>query len=412
MTLAERRICETLAERFPDSAQASGGTAVRLRIASSFPEVSRSKPDERENFLEAAERLEKDGVVSLVWERYRVGEDLKAIILTNPEGLYARLGLSFPVSAAETARKAAREAAQNAAGDSRAAAFFAWLADNLTASDVLPLEGPGELASLVADIATLIAALSRYAPEGVLKGITPRALSVRLFADSKKIERVIERSRAIFRRAERAAVAPPDFSPVGRSYPETLVAGSLVFTLDDGTRISNEPGLIIGLPLASAMRITSVTHADASPKRSKRPTLLTVENKETFYALSASENSAGTILYVGGHPNPAVVRLVSVFAQSEFALYHAGDLDIEGILILQELADAANATITPVRMDRETFDFYGAHARNLEDNALKRAALLRDDTRRLLGIEGLLERILSTGKGLEQEIIDYANAVR
>jgi hypothetical protein len=419
MTAAERQICETLAARYPESASAKGGSELRLRIASSFPELSRARPDERENFLEAAERLEKDGIVNLVWERFRAGEELRAIVLSNPADLFARLNKSFPVSEAALAREAACAAATaaNAANETdqasltRTAPFFNWLAENITAADVPPESAPGELARLVADLATLTQALAQYAPGGILAGITPRALSIKLFADSKKIERVIEASRALFRRAERAEVAPPDLSPVARNYPDTLVAGSLTFRLADGSALANESGLIVGLPLVSARRVASVepsNHASAtSPVTTQRPQLLAVENKETFYALAASANRPTALLYVGGHPNAAVQHLIRVFARSGFSLSHAGDLDVEGILILQELIDAAGAVITPVRMDATTFDRYAAHTRPLEDNALKRVAGIRDATRALPGIENLLERILSTGRGLEQEVIGY-----
>lgn len=415
MTAAERLICETLAERYPESAAAQGGAELRLRIASSFPDISRARPDERENFLEAAERLEKDGVVSLVWERFRAGEELKAIVLSDPATLFARLSKAFPVTEASLARDAARNAANAAVADPadsvQAIPFFGWLAESIIPADVPPGSAPGELARLVTDLATLANAISGYAPGGTLAGITPRTLSVKLFADSKKIELVIEASRALFRRAERAGVDPPDLSPVARKYPETLIAGPLTCRLADGGTLDNESGLIVGLPLVSALRVASVAPSNpangTSPVTAKKPELIAVENKETFYALAASAYRSAALLYVGGHPNAAVQHMVRVFARSGFSLSHAGDLDVEGILILQELADASGVVMTPVRMDATTFDRYAAHTRPLEDNALKRVALIRDDTRALPGIESLLERILSTGRGLEQEVIKY-----
>jgi hypothetical protein len=69
--------------------------------------------------------------------------------------------------------------------------------------------------------------------------------------------------------------------------------------------------------------------------------------------------------------------------------------------------DAAGAKVEPLRMDARTFDAYRDHSRELEKTALARVALIRDDTRALPGIESLLERILSTGRGVEQEIVEY-----
>ncbi|MDR0387825.1 MAG: DUF2220 family protein, partial [Treponema sp.] len=80
--------------------------------------------------------------------------------------------------------------------------------------------------------------------------------------------------------------------------------------------------------------------------------------------------------------------------------------DIDGILILQELAAMAGKPVTPVRMDRETFEQYRCYGRRLEASMLRRASLITGATRNLEGIRGLIEVIEETGLGIEQEIID------
>jgi len=96
MTAWEKTILQELASRFPSTAQATGGRAFRLRPRTAFPTLDQKNPDEYESFLEAAESLEKERIVSLEWEKHRRGEGLSAIVLTAPSLLYQKLNVPFP----------------------------------------------------------------------------------------------------------------------------------------------------------------------------------------------------------------------------------------------------------------------------------------------------------------------------
>ena len=113
------------------------------------------------------------------------------------------------------------------------------------------------------------------------------------------------------------------------------------------------------------------------------------------------------VQYTGGYPNRAVAALIKVLASSDFLFYHAGDLDPDGILILQNIADLAEKPVTPVRMDAATFDQYSAWGRTLNKTMLRQSEKIRDETKAACGLAGLLQRIEETGLGVEQEIIDY-----
>jgi hypothetical protein len=132
-----------------------------------------------------------------------------------------------------------------------------------------------------------------------------------------------------------------------------------------------------------------------------------IENKETFFALTGSLPGYSCFLYVGGHPNRAVRTLTALLAESGFCFSHAGDLDPDGILILQELAGIAGKPVQPLRMDADTFDRYLECGRKLEPTSLKRTALISEQTRSIPGMAALVKRIEETGLGVEQEIIDY-----
>ena len=144
-------------------------------------------------------------------------------------------------------------------------------------------------------------------------------------------------------------------------------------------------------------------------------TVLGIENKETFYALAdtfaPAFSSFSLHVYVGGHPNRAVQSLFSLLARSGWQLFHTGDLDPDGILILQELSDAAGTPVTPWMMDCTVFDDYFEQGRILDADMHTRALRVRDDTRSRNGLGELLDRITSTGIGIEQEIISYSSGL-
>jgi len=414
VTTWEKRILELLAERYPSAAAATGGRFLRLRPAGNFPELASAGADDTESFLEAAEKLEKEGIVSLVWEKHRKGEAVKSMTLENPEALFALLGRSSPVSVLEGAKAAAREMAERAAddivGDDRAG-FFSWLSGNLRPEDA----AAGIDDASVHALGCLSAALSSGAAGEAVAALTPRALSVRLFSDSKYLEALLYRTRFLLQRAESDGVPVPDFSALERSFPETMLAGRFALEFADAAPLENETGMIIGLPAVSVRLLKAVrglNHPLAPPTSGGAPSVLSVENKETFYALAKGVQSAelagfDCVLYTAGHPNQAVCALLDVFARSGFVFFHAGDLDPDGIIILQEVMRASGRPVRPFCMDSAVFERYFPFARELTAGMLSRFVQLADETRALAGIETLVERILSTGKGVEQEVIDY-----
>lgn len=402
MTPWERNILEALAGRFPRSAQASGGRALRMSAARAFPELDRRRPDEYESFLEAAESLERKGIVSLSWAGRSRGEELAAITLIDETAMHDALGRASPAASASLSRDAAREEA--ASMPAASLAFFRWLSENLSAKDLDP-DTLEPLPGTVADAARLARALEPVA-SGTRPAPLTRALSVELFSDSKRVERVLRALQGSLSRASSSGIALPPFELVDRSYPETFVAGALSFAVAGGSRIENPSGLAIGFPFAT---VSSFERVNAISRGAGR--LLGVENKESFFDL-ASRLSSGSLpfdalLYAGGHPNRAVQSLVRLFAASGWALFHAGDLDPDGILILQELSDSAGMPVVPWLMDRATFDRYRSSGRPIDAESHRRASLVRDDTRSRSGLGDLLEAILAAGVAVEQEIIAY-----
>jgi hypothetical protein len=232
-----------------------------------------------------------------------------------------------------------------------------------------------------------------------------------LYRDSKRLENLLALCKPLLTHSQKT-VPFPDFAIPERSYPETMIAGKIIFNYkNQDVPMVNAGGHIMVLPLETAREIVSVQTVSAKNEKA----VLTIENKETFFALGSPHKSgAGTnlsrfdcFLYTGGYPSSATSILIKILATSGFSFYHAGDLDPEGILILQYIQDVAEKPVAPIQMDAATFDKYQAWARPLALPMLRQIEKIRKEIRAIPALDGLLRRIEETGLGLEQEVIDY-----
>jgi hypothetical protein len=249
------------------------------------------------------------------------------------------------------------------------------------------------------------------------KTLTTRALSIFLYNDSKRLEYLLDLFLPVLAQVQKQGIPAPDLSFLERSFPETMIAGKLIFSYEDSvgdsaeTPLINAGGFMLGFPLQSARAIRYIKTIEAKDD----PAVLTIENKETFYALTASKSGGRDdslsrydgFLYTGGYPNQAAAALIKTLSSSGFRLYHAGDLDPDGILILQNIADIAGKPVSPVGMNAAVFDRCLPWARPLTGTMLGQLKKIRSDTKTIPGLAELIRRIEETGRGVEQEIIDY-----
>ncbi|MDR0586932.1 MAG: DUF2220 family protein, partial [Treponema sp.] len=383
-----------------------------LRSVSIFPGFDKAAPDEKESYLEAAEVLERKGLLSLKWEKRGEGERLKTLSCGNMGKLFEAAGGKDPRIEAEEIRTLLGNkipAPENLCPEGRVAPvnqaagtapFLRYLSEKVCLSEI----ARGVDVRAVEDFVCLLEFLS--APESNVN-ITTRALSVFLYNDSKRLENLVGLFGPLLSRAKKQGIPMPPLSFPERSFPDTMISGKIVFEYGDKDPLINAAGLVLGIPLSSAEKIRAIRTIGAS----EGPSVLTVENKETFYALG--ENRKGGVsrydcfLYTGGYPNQAAAAMIRILAGSGFCFYHTGDLDPDGILILQNVGDIAGKAVTPVRMDAAAFDRYLFSARTLTKTMLRQLEKIRGDTRAIPGLAGLIRRIEETGRGVEQEIIDY-----
>jgi hypothetical protein len=441
----ERKIAGAFIDRYVTAAGQEGKderNAIRLRSVSIFPGFDNANPDEKESYLEAAEALERKGLLSLNWEKRGEGERLKTLSCGDMGKLFEALSgkdpraeagkirtiLEHKILAPENLRREGTAPGMYpSAGRIDPLPFLRYLAERICSSET----ARGLDVRAVEDFICLLEFFS--APESNVN-ISTRALSVFLYRDSKRLENLLGIFGPLLSQAQRRGIAVPSLSFLERSFPDTMISGRIVFEYagDDLSRFEsmspsannslcpesmnpplsqkslvNVSGLILGIPFSSAKKIRAVKTIVAND----RPSVLTVENKETFYALGEAREGGDSpydcFLYTGGYPNQAAAAMIRILAASGFCFYHAGDLDPDGILILQNIRDIAGRDIAPIGMDASVFDRYLFFARTLGGTMFRQLEKIREDTRAIPGLAGLIRRIEETGRGVEQEIIDY-----
>ena len=420
----ENKIIETLISHYFTSANATAiaevfadGNRRTLRIRSSvlFPDFDAAHPDEKESYLEAVETLERKKLIKLNWEKNGKGERLKTLSCENIENLFKEAKRSFPNTEAKTIRdmlktksEALRESsALSSSGSAEAKRIIDFL--EFYSIHFYPrYVGQGIDGKIMEEFIRLLdfcSSPARY------EKLSTRALSVLLYRDSKRLENILTLCKPLLSGAEKF-FSGPNLSYLERSYPETMISVKIVIEYKkETTPLINAGGHILGISLENAEEIKSIQLVTEK----KEKAVLSIENKETFYALGSqqkhgvSENLScyDCFLYTGGYPNRAAAALIKVMAASDFSFCHAGDLDPDGILILQNIQDLAERPVIPLRMDAATFDQYQAWAKTLSKPAIRQIKKIREKTKAIPDLADLLRRIEETGLGLEQEIVDY-----
>jgi len=438
----KKKIIEALIEHYFTSASDAEEERSCLRIRSSmfFPNYDSSPPEEKEAYMEAAEILERKKVVYLRWEKHNNKEHLKTISCENFEKLFKEADRPFPRAEAEKTRAMLREKLQilkksfeNIKGDKSQAEKVITLLEFLSHHFGLREIGQGLDHKVMEDLVKL---LEFHFNPSQLEKVTSRALSILLYQDSKHLEDLPAFCHHLFTRLQKT-ISVPDITFMERSFPETLISGKIIIEYKNyQTPLINAKGHILGFPLETIKKMAFIESTDNyktslnnysgfrhqitrffrkwRKRNRKEKTALIIENKETFYALGTpqkhNENKHllyDCFLYAGGYPNRAVAALIKILAASDFKLYYAGDMDPDGILILQHIGDFAKKPIIPVKMDVTTFNKYQPWARNLSKAMLQQMERIREDTRSIHGLADLIQRIEETGQGVEQEIVDY-----
>jgi hypothetical protein len=399
-----RTILHTLLDRFE---QPGRQQVVRVRLTERDHPAYFSPSDAapRRATHQALEQLARQQILALRWRRWEEGNWLDAVDL-RPEGsgaLYRLLGRA-PRVEQEDALRAMLNAQTPLPGWHEA--FLSWAAGQLDAGRSAPpldrenLGGSGDLLRALAALASLEAPTLE------------RALSVRLFADSKRLAALRGGLLRVLRRHDpEASLYGDDDDALLRAHqldraPEYVpLAGPLTLRPPAGG------SLLMLEPFAPSVALPAPLLRAAQVAELRASAVITVENLTSFTELCAARPPGVLALYTGGFASPTVVGLLRALrkAAPSLELWHWGDLDAGGLRILAHLRSQLGE-VHALAMDRATFEAHGVARQPL--TAGDRAALgeLRAYPA-LADRADLMELLLATGAKLEQEAVPAATVV-
>lgn len=385
-------ILEEFQRDYPASAQFRGGRALRKgRWEQIFPGIE-TDPQVKEEFLSAAEELEAEGILTIKWARHRRGDRIEALYLKDPARLHQLLGLPSPEQQREESLSMLnkfRAGAGTSRPENNPPGFTAALIEHLQARLEAFIPTPCDDPRNLGDLLTLLSA-----EPGLIAELPLRAISVRLYNNSKRLERLLPQADKLSMSA--AGEKLSDRFGLVRNYPQTALRGELELMLQDGQswRLAGNP-LFVELQLADRLALIS---AEAP--------VLVVENKETFMTLPFAKCGFAGIVYGGGHLNPAVVKILRLIEQSGLEMYYFGDLDPDGLLIFQQARSLLKGQLIPWHMDADTYHSYVRFGYPLSEGSLARLSQLHEP--RLSELSELIQRYR---RGVEQEVIDVQSSV-
>ena len=395
----EREILTILLEKYERSRAAVGAAGrrpqFRLRkspLASAY--ADELDADRREAIEAAAEELERQGMISVVWERHGTGQIERILLAADAAQLYERMGRTMPLMRVEEYRADISTLTLSAAIWVRRCcnAAHTILSENKIPS-FLPREN-----EIRRDLIRAILSLPVVGENAVPK----RVFSQRVFGDSKYFERCIEAPLLILLRrfAEEPCetdAAYLDMAGISGHHGKVWIAGRMDFSLHGrGYMLADFAGGIeLTYDTVAAMEI------DALP-----PSILTVENLTNAEALTQDGAADRLLIYTAGFPN----RTTQMFFQkissqhSSVEIRHWGDLDYGGIRIFEYIHTHFFPHLVPYRMGIEDFRAYLPFAHALTDVQRKRLVTLLERVEFSLWHE-LIRVLLHEGKWLEQEVM-------
>ncbi len=373
----ERRILKAFVDRFQSSAHRKGGRRVRIGNWEKILPEAYTDAGEKTAFLEAMESCALRGVISLSWKKFRRGDELDAAYLEDDVLLFKLMDLEHPDDLLHRIVETTGGKEWNSPASKDVLEFCKRA---LSEKGTPPFNNPGDAVDLI----TLFEHLERRESPLPL-----RALSVKLFNDSKRIEVLLSGSAGILKQIKREE----SVSSLERSFPECGIKGDIAIEFNDG-RVWNLRNETLSLSIGSVEKIRRITDGNGLA----RP-VLSVENKETFHLIHRPDHYCGYI-FCHGHINSAVRLMIQTLLHSGIELHHFGDMDPEGILIFIEINELCKSRCVPFRMTVETYRRYQSYGYNLSAAQLSR--LPRDAG----PLSTLAEAIHTSGKGVEQEIVD------
>lgn len=223
-----------------------------------------------------------------------------------------------------------------------------------------------------------------------------RELSIKLFNDSKRVEKLESKARALLYQYGDFLEKESVFEECSILKTPTYVSVKGKATITIGKQ-QIDLSLIEGDIALSTESLKSISEIKVTGKR-----IVTVENLTSFHDYS---NNDDFVIYLGGFHNKTKRCFLSkVYESNKDKEYrHFGDIDAGGFYILLHLRAKTAIEFTSLYMDIATIEKYKYHTKEITENDRKRLeSLLKKD----IGTDSdVIDYMLINGCKLEQEAV-------
>ena len=232
-----------------------------------------------------------------------------------------------------------------------------------------------------------------------------RIFSKRYLKDSKSFEREMERNVVTAaRRYCPEITADMDIQTVleqlliEENSQELAVKGPLKLKIWKGSEAKRVD--LSDFTYGVVLNSQTVKHAMVEVEQPALKKIVTIENKTNYLAMEYDPE----ILYIYSHgyfsplEREFLKKLQRVIEGKDVEVFHSGDMDYGGIRIFEYIQKHIFPGIKPLQMDVETYEKYEEYAKTISKETMEKLEKVNVPL-----LEELKEKLLETGKGIEQE---------
>lgn len=405
----QKKILNTLIDKYEDSATFKGENKVKQRFRISPEKLFSRYADEREydyfsDLNTGIRDLEKAGYITISEKGMKITEvtlcteragDICRELSRKPKDDVMR----YLKGMLDDNRKYFEEIGSGNGVKEAVIEYISDQYDRLTKSK-LPEYFSGDF-SEYGDFFLLLQALCDVGDE-----IYVRDLSVKIFNDSKKLETIESKVRGCLYKYWEFSEKETVLEELGvvKTPSYVMVKGPVVIEMDGQ---SLDVGALTGDIGLSTKTLTGVTDIRVYGTR-----VITVENLTTFHEDDYSEKDC--VIYLGGFHNTVRREFIRMLYSRNMSLdfYHFGDIDAGGFYIYEHLRKYTGIPFKILNMDKDTVQKYIRYTKPLTQNDLHRLNKLitkyesgeynNPDSEVIIDT---LKYLISNGVKLEQEAI-------
>lgn len=226
-----------------------------------------------------------------------------------------------------------------------------------------------------------------------------RDLSIRLFHDSKRVEKLGPKAKGLLYQYG-------DYLDKDSVFEECNVLKTPTYVSVKGNAILVIAGQTVDLSkLAGDIALSTESLKELESITVTGTRVVTVENLTSFHNYGGAESNADDfVIYLGGFHNRAkrefLMKLYEWNKDKEYR--HFGDIDAGGFYILEHLKRKTGIPFISMNMDISTLDKYMEHTKELTTNDRKRLEALLG---KIENDREVIEFMLKRGCKLEQEAV-------